>query len=337
MKKRAGWLAAAGLLLAAAAAWLLLSRSGGRAKTERMVFAMDTVMSLRLYGDSDDKTMDALAQLLQTLDTELSAVGGRGALAALNADGQSRDERVVTLTRRAEALSRRTGGALDLTLLPVSELWGFTGEALYIPADAELEALAAVTGMDRVTVTEDAVVLAPGTRLDFGAVAKGWAADLCRQRMEADGVSGILSLGGNLQTVGAKPDGSDWTVGIQAPDDPSANALLLTFSGSRAVVTSGDYQRCYLAHGVRYCHILDPETLRPVQNGLRSVTIVAEEGLLADALSTALFVLGPEAGERLWRESGDFEAIWIAGDGEIRITEGLEGLVSDCSYTVVKR
>jgi thiamine biosynthesis lipoprotein len=175
--------------------------------------------------------------------------------------------------------------------------------------------------------------------LDFGALAKGYAADLCRSAMENAGVSGILSLGGNIQTVGTKPDGSDWVIGVRDPDDPGRYALTLRLQGSQALVTSGDYQRYFEADGVRYCHILDPQTLSPVRGGLRSVTVVTGAdpgGRMADGFSTALYVLGREAGTALWRQLGGFEVIWIEDDGRVWVTPGLEGRVAEGEYEVIE-
>ena len=303
--------------------------------SDRILFAMDTEMSLRLYGDEGGKTMDELEALLRELDGDLSVTARDGALAELNRTGRSDNEHIQNLTRGALALSAETDGALDITLYPASLLWGFTTDAHRIPAAEELEALSGRLGMDRITLDETGVTLQPDTVLDFGALAKGYAADLCRAQMEQAGLSGILNLGGNIQTVGAKPDGTDWVIGIQDPDGPDYR-LTLTLPGSAAVVTSGDYQRYFEADGVRYCHILDPETRSPVRGSLRSVTVVAEQGLTADGLATALFVLGREKGTELWRQRQDFEAIWMEADGTVHITAGLAGKVSGAECQVIE-
>ena len=330
----------AGILLALA---LLLSgcilpdgTDQSRAASERSVFAMNTEMSLRLYGDADGSAMQGLAERIAELDRALSVTAENSDLAALNQSGASENAHIRTLTERAIALSARTGGALDITLYPASLLWGFTTDAQRIPEEAELEALRDRVGMDGISLTETGVRLAEGRMLDFGALAKGYAADLCREELERKKLSGILNLGGNIQTVGSKPDGSDWMIGLQDPDDPGAFFLTLRITGSMAVVTSGDYQRYFEQDGVRYCHILDPETLSPVRGSLRSVTIVAKEGLLADGLATALFVLGREKGAELWRESGDFEAVWRESDGTAWITPGLEAMAAGGNYRVIE-
>ena len=304
---------------------------------DRTVYAMDTVMSLRIYAPEKDRTLDSVETLIMELDRDLSATDPDSRLSKLNVTGAASEKDLAELVRRAAALSDRTGGALDVSLLPVSRLWGFPSKLYQVPAPADLEALRSRIGMDKVSVSGDEILLSDGAQLDLGAVAKGWAADRCRELLEENGVSGILALGGNIQTVGKKPDGSAWRIGIQDPDDPAQNRLVLSLTGTHAVVTSGDYQRCFTEDGVTYCHILDPETLSPVQNSLRSVTVVADEGLLADGLSTALFVMGREAGLEFWRSSTDFEAVWIEADGTVTVTEGLSGAVNDGSVTVVKR
>ncbi|MBO4420079.1 MAG: FAD:protein FMN transferase [Oscillospiraceae bacterium] len=336
MKKRIfSLLLALALLLAGCN---LLPDAGARPRelSESSIWAMDTQMDLRLYGDTDGTVMTELTATLNRLDRTLSATAADSALTALNESGWTDDKDIVYLAANARRISEQTAGALDITLLPVSRLWGFPTDSCGVPAAGELEALRDNVGMDKLTLTDESVSVPAGTKLDFGALAKGYAADLCRARMEEAGVSGILALGGNIQTVGTKPDGSDWIIGVQDPNDTGRYILTLRLSGAKAVVSSGDYQRYFMQDGVRYCHILDPETLAPVRGSLRSVTVVAEEGLLADGLSTALYVLGREAGTELWRQRGDFEALWIEDDGSVWVTPGLKDRVAEGDFRVIE-
>ena len=307
------------------------------AASDASIWAMDTQMDLRLYGDADGAVMGQLTALLNELDHTLSATAADSDLTALNRSGWTDNAQILRLAEEALTVSQETGGALDVTLLPVSRAWGFsTGSYGVVPA-AELEALRDKVGMDKLELRPGQGLSIPaGTALDFGALAKGYAADLCRAELEQAGCAGILSLGGNIQTVGTKPDGSDWVIGVQDPDDPGRYLLTLGLTGSKAAVTSGDYQRFFMADGVRYCHIIDPGTLAPVRGSLRAVTVIADSGLRADALSTALFVLGREAGEALRQSRGDFETVWIEDDGRVWVSPGLAERVLEGSYEVTQ-
>ena len=237
------------------------------------------------------------------------------------------------------------------------EAWGFTGNNDYrVPSQAELDALAAKIDYTRVKLDRDSgqASLPDGMALDLGAVAKGWAGDILSQLVrDADGVDGaLLNLGqSTIQTVGAKPDGSPWRIGIQDPqgegtalaelkqeqsggsestsqtaDQPDYLGVLeLT---DQAMSTSGGYQRCFLQDGQIYWHILDPNTAAPARSGLASVTVVSDSGLLCDGLSTALFVMGLDRGVQFWQTWRDhddvrFECIFITDDGSVYLTPGL--------------
>ncbi len=307
------------------------------APVDTVLFAMDTEMSLRVYGDRDGRVSQQLQQQLLELDAELSATAGSGALYRLNTQLESDDPHLLALCQAAKALYDRTGGAVDPTVCPAVRLWGFTGESYRVPTQDELDQVLGQIGLDRVTLDADRITLAPDTQLDFGALAKGYAADLCRAILEEQGCAAILSLGGNIQTVGTKPDRSPWTIGIADPQSPERYQVTLSLEGSRAVVTSGDYQRYFEYEGVRYCHILDPKTASPVQGDLRSVTVVCDSGVEADGLATALFVLGLEDALALWRQAEDFEAVFIDREGNVTVTQGLAQAVSNCSFTVAAR
>lgn len=304
---------------------------------DTFVAAMDTEMTLRLYGDTDGSAAKALTAELFRLDAVFSPTDDRSSLYSLNRIKVGSDADILSLLQTADEISARTNGALDVTLLPLSRLWGFIGAAYYVPTPDEISETAKRTGADKYEIVDNSIRLKGDAELDFGALAKGYAADACRAYLESIDMPALLTLGGNVQTVGDKPGGEPWMIGIQDPRQPEDCVMTLALHGTHAVVTSGDYQRCFDLDGVRYCHILNPATGSPVQGDLCSVTVVADSGTLADGLSTALFVMGFDAACDHWRQSDDFEAVFVCKDGSVYVTEGLKGAVRNCEFEVIER
>lgn len=335
-KRGAAW----GLLLC-----LLLAGCAPKS-ARRTIFAMDTVMDLTVYGAGAEEGVAAVEVRLNGLEAALSVTRQDSEVWAVNHPGESgeavtpADEDVQALLSAAVALGEATGGALDATLYPVARLWGFTTGEYRVPGEEELAAALGRTGYEKLQAHGDAFAVPAGVELDFGALAKGYAGEVCRQMLlEAGATSALLVLGGNVQTVGAKPDGSPWRVEVQDPAGESGESLGVLTVTDRAVVTSGSYQRYFEEDGVRYGHILDPQTGRPVEGDLLSVTVVGASGTLCDGLSTALFVLGREGALDFWRahRDWDFELLLVDKDGGATITAGLaEGfsLKAQAGYTL---
>ena len=204
------------------------------------------------------------------------------------------------------------------------EAWGFTTDENRIPAPDEIQTLLEHVGYEQVSLSGNELTLPEGVELDLGAVGKGYAGDAAAEVIKEQGVtSALLDLGGNIQAVGKRPDGTDWRIGIRNPFGDGQMGMLL--ASDCAVVTSGSYERYFVGEdGKEYTHIIDPETGYPVDNGLVSVSIIAEEGKVADALSTSMFVKGLEGAEEYWKEHQDFEMIAVTEDGAIYVTEGIE-------------
>ena len=286
-------------------------------------FAMDTVMDFTIYGESG--LIDQSESLIASLESLVSVTDANSELYAINQTGSGTlTGKASSLMEQALEICRRTDGALDLSIYPIVRAWGFTTGSYQVPDEAEIQALLPLVDYRKIQydAADGDVTLPEGMKIDLGSVAKGYAGQLVAQMLREHGVqSALLNLGGNVQTVGAKPDGSPWQIGIKDPQ--GEDAMMVLSVEDQAVVTSGGYERYFEQDGQTYWHIMDPSTGHPADSGLISVTIVGDEGVVCDGLSTALFVMGLEKAADLWAQSGDFEAVFVTASGEVYITEGL--------------
>lgn len=300
-------------------------------KADASFFAMSTYISLTAYGkEADRAVLDAQAKA-EELEKLWSTTDETSEIYALNHSGGtpvSVSGETADLIRFALQMAEETGGALEPTIYPVLLAWGFTTGENRIPDKEEIESLLQKTGYDRVLLEGNLVTLPEDMQLDFGAVGKGCTGDLLTELLRQEGVkSALLDLGGNIQVMGTKPDGTNWKIGLRNPF--GEGYLGVVEACDLAVVTSGNYERYFVGEdGRTYGHILDPVTGYPADSGLSSVTILAEEGKRCDALSTALFVMGYDKAKEYWQAYRDFDMILITGEGEIHLTEGLQGQFS---------
>ena len=292
---------------------------------ERTFFAMDTVMTLRLYQGGDGSLLDRAEARVRELEGLWSVTDGASEISTLNHDGSAElSPETADLLRTALDMCRRTDGALDISTYPVLRAWGFTTGEYSVPGGEAIAALLPLVDYGRVALEAGAAALPPGMEIDLGSVAKGYTGDALAALLKQGGAaSALLDLGGNIQAVGSKPDGSPWRVAIR---DPAGDGNIgVVEVADQVVVTSGGYERYFEEDGVLYWHIIDPATGWPARSGLTSVTVVGESGLLCDGLSTALFVMGREGALEHWRQHRDFEAVLVSEDGSVTITAGLEG------------
>jgi thiamine biosynthesis lipoprotein len=321
-------------LFAAILACLLLTGCNRSAQ----FFAMDTVITMEVTGTNAHSALALaqeelcrLEQLLSIHSSEIRALNDRSSAEV--------SHETAELLEAAISVSAITGGAYDCTVEPVADAWGWYGSAPSVPHTNALEAALEQVGFQCVSLQGNRVVFQKdGMGIDLGGIGKGYAAAKLHKLLQEQGIrSGILSLGGNIRAIGSKPNGQPWLVGIADPEQPASYLCTVAVSDT-AVVTSGDYQRFFTENGEAYHHILDPKTGMPADNGLRSVTIVCTDDTLADGLSTALFVMGPDASADFWREAEvGFEAVLITEDA-ILVTEGLcDAFSCEREYEVIRR
>ena len=297
-------------------------------------------MNLTVYGENAAAALESAEKELHTLDEAVLSRTAEGSeLYALNtSNGETveygADDILPALIETALTISDATDGAFDPTLAPVLDAWGFTKDERRVPSADELKELLSHTGCGKVALEKTAdgwtVTLLDGAQLDLGGIAKGYASDRVAQVLRQYAVTGAaVSLGGNVYVCGQKSDGSAWSVAVQDPKDTGAYAMTLELTDVFAV-TSGGYQRYFTdSDGTVYQHILDPRTGRPAQTDLLSVTVIGQNGTMADAYSTALYVMGEQAACDFWRHSGGaFDLVLITADGRVLYTPGLADFIS---------
>lgn len=332
MKNLGKRIGAVAVVLAAVAAVFWLQRRQATQAEEtaytKDIFAMDTYFALKAYGPEGEEALELCEDKVQELEAVLSVTREGSDVWKLNAgEGITVSEDTFRLVQKALELCEETEGALDITLYPVLREWGFTTDAYRVPEAQELKEL--LEKVDYRTVDTDvagySVLMPESGELDLGAVAKGYTGDCLLEILQECGVmSAMVDLGGNVQVLGSKPDGSPWKVAVRNPLDTGSEIGVLEIT-DKAVITSGGYERYFEENGERYWHILDPEDGYPADSGLLSVTIVGDSGVRCDGLSTALFVMGKDEAADFWRQAGDFEMILVTEEGQLYITEGLQG------------
>ena len=222
-------------------------------------------------------------------------------------------------------ITRESDGAFDIAIAPLTSLWDFTAEDPKAPDDADIQKVLPLCSSDGVTIDgQDITLPSDDIQFDVGAIAKGYIADRLKDFLVKKGVnSAIINLGGNVLCIGSKPNGTPFKIGIQKPfADRNETEAVMDITG-KSVVSSGIYERCFKQGGKLYHHILNPQTGYPYENGLISVTIISDQSVDGDALSTTCFALGLEDGLKFAEKKG-VQAVFITEDYELHYTDGFQ-------------
>lgn len=310
-------------------------------ESSQEVFAMDTYMTVTAYGKNAKKAVDASIEEIKRLDALLSTGDEDSEIAKLNVNKSATlSEDGGYLVQRGIELSTMTDGAFDIAIYPVMQEWGFPTKDFKVPDDAtlkELLKLADVSKIDYDNKSREISFEDAGMEIDLGGIAKGYTSSRIMDIFkEYDVDSGLVNLGGNVQTYRTKTDGSKWRVAVQSPEDESQYIGVVDVS-DKAVITSGGYERYFEQDGKIYHHIIDPATGYPAESGLKSVTIVSDDGTLADGLSTSLFIMGKDKACEFWKaHSDEFDFVLLTDDDSMYISEGIaDDYSSDYEYEVI--
>lgn len=320
-------------VVAAAAAAAIFFASSNEVKRE--FFAMNTFVSAKVKGFAAEDTADGISSLVRELDSkQLSRYTSGSEISRINSEAETvlSDEMRDYITELLE-VGKMSGGKFDIALGAVSDLWSFN-DSPRVPSTDELTEALSRSGSDKLSLSGNTLTRADGCIVDLGSAGKGIALDKVKSYLSDKKISSaVVSVGGSVLLYGK----GSFNIGVRDPWGEAGRSVMTVKLGAGCVSTSGSYERCFEQGGKRYHHILDPDTGLPVENGLVSVTVISDSGLLSDALSTACFVLGAEGGAKLAAKYG-CEAIFITEDKKVICTDGIKPNVTVLAdgYTVVE-
>lgn len=286
---------------------------------ETTVFAFDTYMRFEIYGKNAKQAVTAAEKLIYDMENEASVYKSDSVIYKYN-HAQTGDkikctDAVSEIIEKSIYINEITDGAFDITIYPLIELWDIKNTSVP-PSDKDIAETLEAVSSGNIEITDGYLIKHENTMLDLGGIAKGYLSDKLRVLMADYGIKkGIINLGGNVVTIGEKRKNTPWNIGIADPSDPN-EAITSISAVDTNVITSGAYQRYFEYDDKIYHHILSPYTGYPAENGLSSVTICGKDGTLCDGISTAVFILGREKGEKLVKKLG-FSAVLITSSGEI--------------------
>lgn len=293
-------------------------------------FCMSTNIIQRIYSNNAKEIAKLAENELKRLESLMSFYLASSDVSRLNLEaGQDEvllSQETFEVIKKAKEYSELCSGAFDITAAPLVKLWGVFSKDEGVPLKKKIEDILYLVNYKEIILKDEknsAKLLRIGQKVDLGAIAKGYAADRVIDIYRKNAVkSGFINIGGNVLTLGNKPDGSPWRIGIQNPFKSRGEYIGIVKISDETVVTSGDYVRYFEEQGIKYHHILDPRTGYPANSGIVSATIIGKSSMEADALSTAIFILGLRDGKELVDKTYGVEAIFITSEKKIYVTKG---------------
>ncbi|MCL2008766.1 MAG: FAD:protein FMN transferase [Treponema sp.] len=306
-------------------------------------FALNTVCTITLFDEGEIQIYREIFTRIREIEEKMSLFIVESEINLINNSAGLNpvrvSEEVFAVVERALYFAELSNGAFDPTVGPLVKLWDIGADEPVPPSREEIDAILPLINWRNVDldhINQTIFLNSPGMALDLGAISKGYAADEAASIIRGAGLpQAIVNLGGNIMTIGEKPDGTLWLVGIQNPLEEIWDYLGILETGEKTIVTSGLYERYFYFEEEFYHHIFSPTTGYPAQSGLLSVTIITDKSMDADALSTAVFVLGYSEGRALVESLTGVEAIFILEDRTIRHTAGVDFTLTDFYFTLI--
>lgn len=316
------------IVVLVALTFVFLNGCGADKKTEDF-YAMGSFITQTVYN-GDDQLLESVKTDIVNIEKAISHKDENSLISLLNKENYAVfDTEIYNILFTAVEFCDQTNGIFDISLLWLTDLWDFDTQNPTVPEQSEIEQALAKTGYKNIVLGEhNTVCLSGDVGVDLGAVGKGYACDIAVNKYKAAGVSGVIAVGGSIGINGPKPDGGDFYVGIRDPFSKNPSDV---FAGIRLntgfVSTSGSYEKYFLQDNILYHHILDTKTGYPAESELVSVSIVCDNGMLSDMLSTACYVLGIEDSIKLIEKYGA-QAVFVKKDRSVTITNGLRNYVT---------
>lgn len=333
----------------------LLVLSGCAAPTENAqtkdLFALNTFLSLRAYGDNAQQALEEAADRILEIENRMSITIKDSDVARINANAGLKPVKVHEDTfyviKTALYYSELTYGKFDITIYPIARLWGIGTDNARVPDKAEIQNLLPLVDYRNVILDEENMTVFlenKGMGIDLGGIAKGYAADEVAKIFEEAGIEhAIINMGGSITTIGGRPNKTPWRIGVRNPrmEDGDPEHIAVIEARDMSILSAGDYERfiagVYSETGVRYHHIFDPSTGFPAAAGVIATTVVSRSAIEADALSTAMLIMGVEEGLSVIEDIEGAEGLAITYDKGVFMTDGLKDYIkfTDPSYSLL--
>ncbi|WP_077857704.1 FAD:protein FMN transferase [Clostridium sp. BL-8] len=319
------------------------NRSKKMHEAARSGYVLGTLINLRAYGNAPEAAIDEAFEKLNDIDDKMSAFKENSEISKINLGAGAKAEIVsydtYFVVKKAIEYSKILEGTFDPTIRPLVKLWGIGTKDERIPQRSEIDKVLKLVNYNDVILEESnsSIKLKQEKQaLDVGGIAKGFAADKVRDIFIKNNIkSALIDLGGNIFALGNKQDNTSWKVGIQNPFKPRGEFIGILSVKDKSIVTSGNYERYFIEDGRRFHHIIDPKTGYPSESEIISATIISDNSIDGDGLSTGIYILGVEKSLRIIESIEGVEAILVTEDKKVYTTSGINEIfmVTDKEFT----